>query len=250
MRFNWALIAGFLATASPAVATTFTTTALSDIAAVTSAVVQGEVTAKKTLLDARGVPWTIYTLAVDAMFAGEFAGREFSFRIIGGPISSSRGYSLVGAPMIMVGDSIVMFYTPADDCQVMGLQFGVFWRRSNDRGEPRLVNFLDQAVASFSSRGPEFSGEIVRRSEADRNSIPDVIAPVDSQAETGAAKPTSPPAADADVALDELQAFSATFVKNPIRVQSTTDLTALPVHRRLPPRSADSATDSASGGTP
>lgn len=226
MRSKGIIVSMLLAVTSSATATTLKSTALSDIGRLSSAVVQGEVIGKKTLLDSKGVPWTIFTLAVDAMFAGEFAGKDLSFRIIGGPMSENTGYYLVGAPRFAVGDSIVLFYNEKDECQVTGTEFGVFWRRDNESGESRLVDFRDQAVASFSEQGPVFSAESVPRAEAFGARSEPIFS--SSEATSGAAVLNAPPAAEADLAIDELEAFAARYVTQPAAIKSTVDLAGTP----------------------
>jgi hypothetical protein len=239
-----ALVAVLLAATDPASATTFSTTSLTDIARWSSAVIQGDVIAKKTLLDSTGLPWTIYTLAVNATFAGELAESEFSFRIIGGPTGNDGGYFLVGAPTIALGDSIVIFYDQRDECQVAGLEFGVFWRRDNERGESRLVDFRDHAVASFSARGVLLSGEVVPRAKVSGDPSAASVLKDDANAEM--IGPNAAPAAAGAIALDELSAFARQYVTKPAAIKSTTDLTALPNRSRSRPPPDASAADPAS----
>jgi hypothetical protein len=220
-----AVIALAFAITSPAAATTFSTTALNDIAGFSSAAISGDVIAKKTLRDPKGVPWTIYTLAVDGVLAGEFAGSEFSFRVIGGENPDGSTLVIVGTPQFAVGDSIVMLYDPAGACQVAGYEFGAFWRRTNEAGESRLVNYLGQAIASFAESGPLLSDEVI----STKGSLAQpAIAAINDATKALATTGVRPPAARADIALDQLQAFAFRYVVQATRVTSTSDLTNLP----------------------
>jgi hypothetical protein len=243
MKFGCLLTVAVLSVTSTATATTLKTTALSDLAALSTGVVQGDVIATKTLTDAKNVPWTVVTLAVENVLAGEFSDSEFSFRMVGGPTKNGGTLILVGSPVIQIGDSIVIFYDPTGHCQVSGLELGVFWQRTNAQGQSRLVDFLGRAIASFSDQGPLFSGEVVPRPGSGASGInptPEVpsatglvVNPVDGSISVqplsalSGGPPTSapPPAADAATALDQLQAFSLLYVTQPKAILSTTDLT-------------------------
>jgi len=223
-----ALGAAIFTLASLAPATSFITTKLRDLAAITSAVVQGELVREAILVDADGVPWTIYTIAVEMMLAGEFKDKEFSFRCVGGRVGD-QGLSLVSAPQLALGDSVVVFYTEGDrTCQVAGLEHGVFWRRSNAAGEQRLVNFEGRAIASIGAEGPVFSGEKIVSSAPN---TPEQVAAAHSEptpAEEEERAASLPPPAAAATLLDELVAFSATHVTRPRTVVSTNDLSGAP----------------------
>ena len=212
--------------ASPAPATTFITTKLSDLAARSSAVIQGDLIATETLADTDGVPWTIYTVSVQAMLAGEFSGKEFRFRCIGGQIGN-EGLSLAGAPRLTVGDSLVLFYAEGNRlCQIAGLEHGVFWRRKSATGNERLVNFEGRAIAGLGIDGPIFSGEKIVSAFAGSLEGPESLpgAPSDASKNSNGL----PPSAEASTILDELVSFAATHVTRPRAIVSTTDLTGVP----------------------
>jgi hypothetical protein len=211
-------------------ATSFPSTQLADLAELADAVIQGTVTRVESRLDAKGVPWTLYTMSVDSMLVGE-ADSELIFRCIGGPLPQDRLLQMVGAPVIELGESLVFLHRPGGICDVSGFENGMFWVRQNAAGEARLVNHEGFAIAGFDADGEIVSDEVVlsaRQLAAAAGSVPsqDQEAPIGAN---GAAIDNSlPPAAELQPILDELSAFAATYVTRPKRIVSVNGVADVP----------------------
>lgn len=185
------------------------------------AVVHGEVVDKQIVLADGHIPWTIYTVAVAGVFAGEFDGKRLSFRCIGGPAPGGKTLSITDAPWFEVGEEIVFLYRKTGLCQVHGRRTGVFWVRTKTNGDRRLVDYRDRAVASFGPKNAELSDEKVVRTARS--------GAAQRATEESFAQPrlSIVPAADAGTLLNELQLF-VKAVKRPTRITSTTDLSGVP----------------------
>jgi hypothetical protein len=230
------LMIGCLMTGSVVRATQLRFTDLKDLAGLSDAVVQGQLLSKDVLM-AGNVPWTIYTMSVDATLAGSVDGERLSFRCIGGPHDGDGYFMLTGTPQIEVGDQFVLFYSANEKlCQISGFELGVFWLANGAGGKARLVDHEGRALAALSERGKVVSGEVVQIRPGAVRTVPppgsDPVSAADASARGVSATMTSdtppPPAAEAAQILSELKQFVQTNVRTPRKVTSTTDLSALP----------------------
>jgi len=205
-------------------ATTLASTKLSDVTAMSTAVVQGVLKNTTNLVDGQGVPWTIYNLAVEKVLAGKVAETSLSFRCVGGTVGE-RTLVLSGTPRLAVGDSIVTFLHQDGLCQVSGLEYGVFWKRTDAAGIERLVDYRGRVLAAMGGDNIVLSGEVVDSGRVEN--VPETHTTnadhEDPDVEAGRA-----PAATADAILGEIEAFSKAYLTKPEALRSTVDLKGIP----------------------
>lgn len=218
--------------ATPAQATSLWSTKLSFTAGISSAVVQGVVQRTDNLVGADGVPWTIYSLEVQRVLAGQVSDSILGIRCIGGRNKDGNAMIMFGAPRLRVGDTIIAFLQQGSLCQVSGLEYGVFWKRTDSAGVERLVDFRGRVLAAMGGDDIMLSAEAIAPEKSDN--APELNA-LNAEGEHLPASDSMPPPAAADDLIAELEAFSAAYVLRPDTLVSVVDLTEAPETQPKPP---------------
>ena len=208
----------------PLSATTLKFRNLAEIVEFSSAVVRGTIVSQETLATPEGRPWTIYTLLVDEVMAGDVDSLELHVRCLGGPNNDGSVTALVGAPILNVGDRIIAGLHQKGLCQFSGFESGVLWEKVDASGKARLVNYEGRALAALSERNLILS-ELLVPAAATSGVVSNVKFKDNSNRGLEA---LPPPAADAIVMVAELRAFAvAHLTKNEV-FRSTRHLDGLP----------------------
>lgn len=229
-----------LALAAPhsARATIFSSVDLSRFAAMSNAVVQGEVLSTANLIDRQGVPWTIYMLSVDKVLAGTVLEKVVGFRCIGGT-NGDRRLVLSGTPRLAVGDSIVAFLHQDGECQLSGLEYGVFWKRKDAAGVERITDSRGRVLGAIGGDNPILSAEIISPERSP--DIPETHASSADPEDEDSALLAPPPPAPAATILAELEAFSRAYVTKSAVLRTVVDLTGIPTFEQTRAPELDTA---------